>query len=214
MAFTMRSSNKPAGFKMMGSSSPVRKDKDKDNKFTTYKTTQDNVTGNMTDEELRKMAVDQHEGTSGKWNVSFNQLKKLRNAKKPKEVKTDIADNKEPVIPPSTLQEQRKDFFRDEEASTTTSQISLNEVAGGDISEDRELELRKSQKSGYINKLRDAVEDKYGMRLDQIEDPEDRQKAEDAMIDPKTGELLPMSSAAGVLYKKAPKGYTMKRKRK
>ena len=77
-AFTMKSSNKTT-FKMMGSTSPIRKDP------ASYQAALDMVTPNMTDAELRDIALTQHGGKASKFNVSLNTLKKVRRSLQPKE---------------------------------------------------------------------------------------------------------------------------------
>ena len=87
-----------SSFKMMGSS-PLkggkRKQKEADaRKYKSYTTTVDAVTADLTNEQLREMALSQHidsttgETTANKWNVSYAHLLKLRNAAKPTEKKT------------------------------------------------------------------------------------------------------------------------------
>ena len=46
----------------------------------------DAVTGDMTDQQLRDMAVSQHGGKSSKFNVDVRYLKKLRAARRTKDV--------------------------------------------------------------------------------------------------------------------------------
>ena len=91
--FTMRSGNKTT-FKMMGSKSPVRATGTPE----TYTAAIDAVTSDMSDDDLRKIAVDQHKtGTRG-FDVSMKTLKqkrrslnvnkeKAKNVKKPVETK-------------------------------------------------------------------------------------------------------------------------------
>ena len=63
-------------FKMKGS--PIRGKKEDKAKHKTYIKTRESVTANMSDKQLRDMTVAQHGGRANKWNVSYNELKKLR----------------------------------------------------------------------------------------------------------------------------------------
>ena len=78
--FKMKRSDTPV-FKMMGGNSPIR---NLDDKFTTMNTTYDSVTGDMTDEQLRKLTVEQHGSKAHKFNVDFRTMQKLRNQRKKK----------------------------------------------------------------------------------------------------------------------------------
>jgi len=86
-AFTMKSSNKTT-FKMMGSTSPIRKDP------ASYQAALDKVSANMTDAELRDIALTQHGGKASKFNVSLNTLRKVRRSMQPKETTEEV---KKPV---------------------------------------------------------------------------------------------------------------------
>tara|TARA_R110002012_G_scaffold311344_1_gene520801 strand:+ start:260 stop:706 length:447 start_codon:yes stop_codon:yes gene_type:complete len=55
----------------------------------------DAVTGDMTDQQLRDMAVSQHGGKSSKFNVDVRYLKKLRTARRTKDVKKPVQTKKE-----------------------------------------------------------------------------------------------------------------------
>tara|TARA_B100001094_G_scaffold10761_1_gene9630 strand:- start:153 stop:608 length:456 start_codon:yes stop_codon:yes gene_type:complete len=81
--FAMKSGNKTT-FKMMGSTSPMRKDP------ASYQATLDKVTANMTDAELRDIVVKQHGGKASKFNVSLNTLKKIRRSMQPKETTENV----------------------------------------------------------------------------------------------------------------------------
>ena len=96
-AFLMRSGN-TSTFKMMGSSSPIRNPEDK---FTTMNTTYDNVTGDMTDEQLQKMTVAQHGSKAHKLNVDMKTMIKLRNQRKKK--------IEEPKVEPEINNEEKID---------------------------------------------------------------------------------------------------------
>ena len=80
--FKLKSVNNITGssFKMMGSS-PIRGKKEDKAKLASMQATHSAVTADMTDKELRDLAVEQHAGKASKFNVDFNYLKKLRNAK-------------------------------------------------------------------------------------------------------------------------------------
>ena len=114
---------------------------------------------------------------------------------------------KEPTVAPYTLQEQR-DYLLEGIGSSVSTE-SYPDPKG------RRRIGREAHASGYMDKLKKAVEKEYGTSdLWEIDDPEKRQMAGDAMVDPKTGELLPMSSASGLysggpIEKKAPRGYKM-----
>ena len=81
--FKMKSGNKTT-FKMMGSTSPIRKDP------ASYQAALDKVTANMTDAELRDIALTQHGGKASKFNVSLNTLRKVRRSLQPKETTKEV----------------------------------------------------------------------------------------------------------------------------
>jgi len=72
-----------SGFKMK--SSPMLGKKEDKRKFDTYNKARASVTGDMTDQQLREIAVNQHlkkgKPTANRWNVSYDELVKLRGAK-------------------------------------------------------------------------------------------------------------------------------------
>ena len=57
------------------------------------------VTGDMTDQQLRDMAVAQHAGKSSKFNVDIDYLKKLRAARRTKTVEKPVETKKEAPTP-------------------------------------------------------------------------------------------------------------------
>ena len=95
--FKLRSSGP---FKMMGSSPMRQSQKKKDAaKQTSYNEAIDSVTGDMTDEQLRDMALKQHGGTANKWNVSHATLIKQRNSKKNATKVVPIEKEEKVVVP-------------------------------------------------------------------------------------------------------------------
>ena len=81
--FKLKSGNNMTGssFKMMGSS-PIRGKKEDKAKLASMQATHSAVTADMTDKELRDLAVKQHAGKANKFNVDFDYLKKLRSSRK------------------------------------------------------------------------------------------------------------------------------------
>ena len=95
--FKLRSSGP---FKMMGSSPMQQSQKKKDEaKKATYNEVVNSVTGDMTDEQLRDMSVEQHGGKASKWNVSYDTLIKQRNSKKNATEVVPIEEEKKVVVP-------------------------------------------------------------------------------------------------------------------
>ena len=95
--FKLRSSGP---FKMMGSSPMRQSQKKKDAaKQTSYNEVIDSVTGDMTDEQLRDMAIKQHGGKANKWNVSHATLIKQRNSKNNATKVVPIEEEKKVVVP-------------------------------------------------------------------------------------------------------------------
>jgi hypothetical protein len=95
--FKLRSSGP---FKMMGSSPMQQSQKKKDAaKQATYNEAINSVTGDMTDEQLRDMAVKQGGGKANKWNVSPATLIKQRNSKKNATEVVPIEEEKKVVVP-------------------------------------------------------------------------------------------------------------------
>ena len=85
---------------MMGSSPMQQSQKKKDAaKRATYNEAIDSVTGDMTDEQLRDMSVEQHGGKASKWNVSYDTLIKQRNSKKNATEVVPIEEEKKVVVP-------------------------------------------------------------------------------------------------------------------
>ena len=150
---------------------------------------------NGTKEELQKAVV--------AWNRRSDTRPSMRNVistdfalrlrPKAKEAVTATTTTGKPITIPPTIQESRDMFFNvgaysDKEWFKDTSAPTA----------DREKAVEEAQESGYMQKLRQAVKKEYGGEyIHEIEGDEQRQLAAHAMVDPKTGELLPMSSPAG-----------------
>ncbi len=169
--------------------------------------------GGASKQEIREMVVAhnaKNRGKGAKAKISTkNMFSYMPKSTKPKTNKTKA---KKEVVAPATLQESRDKFYNEGDFKESGHEGYFKGIKKP--SADRLAELSKSSKSGYIRDLRTAVEKKYGESLHEIIDPVDRQMAGDAMIDPKTKEILPMSSASGqysgsVFPKKAPRGYKM-----
>ena len=211
--FNLKSGN-AGSFKMMGSSSPVLGRKDDKDKLASANTTRNSVTADMTDQELRALQQSQTDSKANKFNLTFNELKKLRNIQKSetKNIKQEIKNEEEEVVAPATLQESRDLVFK--------APGEKGDLFNKEVTPEREKVINESARTGEMRDLRAAVENKYGMKYHEITDPTDKQMAGDAMID-KDGEILPMSSASGqysnkvsALPKKASRGFIMKRNRK
>jgi hypothetical protein len=191
--FKMKSGNS-SSFKMMGSSSPLHGRKEDKTKYESMNAVHKSITGDMTDQQLRDIAVSQHGGKASKFNVDMNYLKKLRTSRKPKEkaLKETPADSTtSEVVAPATLQESRdvlynRENFKEEGWFSDTPEPTP----------ERKKEVSKASKSGYMRNLQQAVESKYGKPIHEIQDPEDYQMAADAMTDDE-GNILPMSSPSG-----------------
>ena len=221
-----------SGFKMNGSpmqrnfgiGSPLLGKKEDKFKQKSYNEVTSSVTKDMTDEQLREIAVKQHldkdgDARANKYNVSFDHLKALRNAKNKSSEKKVTTKSSEEVVAPATLQESRDSYYN-REAFADEGWFADTPAP----TEERRKVLAEARKSGYMRDLTTAVEKKYGKELHEIDDPVDRQMAGDAMIDEK-GNILPMSSPSGQysgpiekkspLYKgKKSRGFVMKRNRK
>lgn len=142
----------------------------------------------------------------------------------PKTEKTETKVDK-PVVAPPTLQEHRDTFYNNDDFAASGKEGWFKGIKRP--SEERDKVISEGVKSGYMNKLQNAVEKKYGKPLHEISSDTDRQMAGDAMID-EEGNILPMSSASGqysgdntsshyggepseksAFQKKAPRGYKM-----
>ena len=192
-ASTFKLRSQGSTFKMIGSSSPLRGKKEDKAKQESMNAVHKSITGDMTDQQLRDIAVSQHGGQANQFNVDIKYLKKLRTLRKGKgdALKESSAESTtSEVVAPPTLQESRDDVFGTEKEGTLLGDSGL--------SAQRKKALKEASKSGYMRKLREAVAKKYGGSGDlaSIDDPEDRQMAGDAMIDDQ-GNILPMSSASG-----------------
>ena len=211
---------KGSSFKMMGSSPVKGKD---DDKRKTYESTLDSVTANMTDKELRAMAVSQHKvkgkARGGKWNISYDTLLKQRRAMQPKVEKkaSEVKESKKKVVAPATLKESNRFYFNKKQYADKPGYFSEQEGLG-----ERDPVVGDAIESGKIRDLRVAVEQKYGKEFSKMDDQDpNKQMAGDAMID-KEGNILPMSSASGqysgnIKEQDVPiqkRGYIMKRNRK
>ena len=182
---------------------------------TTYGSTLDAVTADMTDEQLRDMALAQHqykgEAKGGPWSISLNTLKSQRTSMKKAPVVEKTEKKKKEVVAPATLQESRDLVFKDD------SRASDQPLFGKNVSKKRQMVIEEATKSGKMRDLAVAVEKKYGKELHEMDDATDRQMAGDAVID-EGGNILPMSSASGQYSGKSAlprkRGFTMKRNRK
>ena len=163
-------------------------------------------------QEIREMVKANNASTRGKKNAGKLKIDVREMWSYMPKAKTKEATKTKPeekVVAPATLQEKRDNVYNREDFA---KEGYFQNVAAP--SAEREAEIKRAGKSGYMRDLEVAVEKKYGKSLHEIEDPTDRQMAGDAMIDPKTGEILPMSSASGqysgsALPKKAPRGFKM-----
>ena len=165
-------------------------------------------------QEIREMVKANNASTRGKKNagklkIDVREMWSYMPKPKAKTKEATKTKPEEKVVAPATLQEKRDNVYNREDYAGTGH---FQNVAAP--SAEREAEIKRAGKSGYMRDLEVAVEKKYGKSLHEIEDPTDRQMAGDAMIDPKTGEILPMSSASGqysgsALPKKAPRGFKM-----
>ena len=165
-------------------------------------------------QEIREMVKANNASTRGKKNagklkIDVREMWSYMPKPKAKTKEATKTKPEEKVVAPATLQEKRDNVYNREDYAGTGY---FQNVAAP--SAEREAEIKRAGKSGYMRDLEVAVEKKYGKSLHEIEDPTDRQMAGDAMIDPKTGEILPMSSASGqysgsALPKKAPRGFKM-----
>jgi len=105
---------------------------------------------------------------------------------------------KKPVASNVTLQENRDMFFNKEENAFNDGSFDDVEVP----THDRQREHAKASESGYLADLEKAVEAKYGKNRGygygyDNDDKIASDMAGNAMIDPKTKEILPMSSISG-----------------
>jgi len=179
-----------SGFKMKGS--PFQ-DKPED-KFKTYQSTLDSVTADMTDDQLRQMVLKQHGGKASKWNISYNTLKKQRSSMKPKTTEKPTekkTTEKQTSITPGEL---RKNIYNEESFADKPGWFEGTKPLSGK----RKQQLSKDSESGYTEKLLSGMEKKYGTKsYSEIDNPGDYQMARDMMVDPQTGEVLPMSSTTG-----------------
>ena len=150
-AFLMRSGN-TSTFKMMGSSSPIRNPEDK---FKTMNTTYDNVTGDMTDEQLRNMTLEQHKvdgkPKANKFNVDMKTMIKLRNQLKNQSRDTDVkstTETKKVVDQSSTKTSETKEKDRDYDVYAISSEdqkrITEKYGMGPDPTGNREKELKRA----------------------------------------------------------------------
>jgi len=165
-------------------------------------------------QEIREMVKANNASTRGKKNagklkIDVREMWSYMPKPKAKTKEATKTKPEEKVVAPATLQEKRDNVYNREDFA---KEGYFQNVAAP--SAEREAEIKRAGKSGYMRDLEVAVEKKYGKSLHEIEDPADRQMAGDAMIDPKTGEILPMSSASGqysgsALPKKAPRGFKM-----
>ena len=203
--FKLKSGNKMAGstFKMMGSS-PMKDPGHGEtqeghghawNTPGRYADTLGKVTADMTDAELLALSKENRTSDetgrlkSGKFGASIHDLQKQRTSlvkstEKTEETEPIVTETKETIMP-VTLQDTR-DYV-------------LKDVLGSKQSEKRKQEVEAAQDSGANEKLRQAVEKKYGMPYHEIEGAlgeEASQMAGDAVIDAQ-GNILPMSSASG-----------------
>ena len=136
-AFKLKSGNKTT-FKMMGSSkSPMRVTGTPE----TYAAAIDEVTSDMSDDDLRNIALDQHKTGTRKWDVSLKTLKKQRRSLQPKET-TEIV--KKPV-------ETKK------ETSTTSSE---DELVGYTISNEDQERIFQKYGGGVLTGAKLAARDK------------------------------------------------------
>ena len=212
--FTLKSGNdiigkgsKPSKFKMMGAS-PIRQDDEaiKQEKFTSA-IDQISNNPNLTDDEIRQIVVNQRRGEGGKAtsrgvNLSYREALSLRNKAREKQPKEAPAP-KTPTVesPPTTIGELRQNLYHEGQVPGYFEGIA-------DPQEDpvRREAMKRDYESGYTQKLRDALDRKYGasdtvslgekvLKGDMTK--EEFQRAQYQMVDPETGELLPMSSAVG-----------------
>ena len=171
--------------------------------------------GGASKQEIREMVKAHNASTRGKKNagklkVDVRNMWSYMPKEKAKSEKTEVSKTKvKKVVAPATLQEKRDNVYNREDYAGTGHFQNVAAPSAG-----REAEIKRAGKSGYLRDLEVAVEKKYGKSLHEIEDPTDRQMAGDAMINPETGEILPMSSASGqysgsALPKKAPRGFKM-----
>ena len=188
-----------------------KRDKKKEDKVKqkTYKDTLNAVTADMTDGQLRKMAIAQHQykGSSkaSKFNIHYGTLLKQRNSLRKKTKSTKPTTTPEKVVAPATLQELRDYDFR------YSGNVDETNIQGRDMSGERQAAVSEAIKSGEMRDLSTAVEQKYRKPYHEIIDPVDKQMAGDAMIDSE-GNILPMSSASGQysgFKRKAPRGFKM-----
>ena len=190
--FNLKSGN-AGSFKMMGSSSPVLGREDDKAKLASADATRNSVTADMTDKQLRELQQSQTDSKANKFNLTFNELKKLRNIQKSetKNTKQEIKNEEEEVVAPATLQESRDYFFKSPEGTEEGGLFNKK------VTPKRKDVIEEATTStNNFRDLRAAVEDKYGKKYHEITDPTDRQMAGDAMIG-EDGEILPMSSASG-----------------
>jgi len=170
--------------------------------------------GGASKQEIREM-VKVHNASlrgsknQGKAKVNVSNMWSYMPKAKPKANEATKTKTEKKVVAPATLQEKRDNVYNREDFANEGYFQNVAAPSAG-----REAEIKRAGKSGYLRDLEVAVEKKYGKSLHEIEDPTDRQMAGDAMIDPKTGEILPMSSASGqysgsALPKKAPRGFKM-----
>ena len=103
--FKMKSGNS-SSFKMMGSSSPLHGGKEDKAKLASMQTVHESITGDMTDQQLRDIAVSQHSGKASKFNVDIKYLKKLRNSRNTEVVAPVTTDTTETVAPVTTKTEE------------------------------------------------------------------------------------------------------------
>jgi len=186
--------------------------KESKRKQKTYGETLSAVTADMTDSQLREMALKQHINPSSsnpeahKWNIQYGTLLKQRNSlRKKTTTKPTTKNTPEKVVAPATLQELRDYDFR------YSGNVDETNIQGRDMSGERQAVVSEAVKSGEMRDLSTAVEQKYGKPYHEIIDPVDKQMAGDAVVDSE-GNILPMSSASGQysgFKRKAPKGFKM-----
>jgi len=134
----MKSSNKTT-FKMMGSTSPIRKDP------ASYQAALDKVSANMTDAELRDIALTQHAGKASKFNVSLNTLRKVRRSLQSKETVKKPVETEETKTTTSSDSDELTGYVISNE-----DQERIFTQHGGGVLEGAELEARNKA-------LRDAA---------------------------------------------------------
>ena len=200
---------KPSNFKMMGAS-PMREDNEaiKEKKFTSA-IDQIYANPNLTDDEIRQIVVNQHRGEGGKatskgMNLSYREALSLRNRAKSKQPKETTAPPVKPVeSPPTTVAEQRQNLYNERSVATPGYFEGIKDPKKDPV---RSEAMKRDYESGYTQKLRDALDREYGASTEyELGEQlmkgnitkEQFQRAQYQMVDPETGELLPMSSASG-----------------